>query len=196
MPLSNSFLFPRDISTLVFCFLKRSRHSWFTAGSDMSVKWGLQRPVSLGSCSHCLVSLCARLSLSILTDALGKVPVKFPQGLGWRPLLQGLYVYFFQGLGTCHWEGTTWTQVMPEVARPTQLCVTPGCLPLTLRSTPGSRLLQGGGLSGGSGVSSPVWGPVSLWAGGKVTLTDLRREGGWRQEGGGENRQPLLPSRL
>lgn len=144
MPLSNSFLYPRDISMLVFCFLKRSGHSWFTAGSDTSVKWGLWRPVSLGSCSHCLVSLCAQLSLSILIDALEKVPVKFPQGLGWRPLLQGLYVCFFQGLGPSHWEGTTWSQVMPEVARPTQLCFAPGCLPLTLRNTPGSGLLQGG----------------------------------------------------
>lgn len=31
---------------------------------------------------------------------------------------------------------------------------------------------------GGSGISSPIWGPVSLWAGGKVTLTDLVRGNG------------------
>lgn len=83
MPLSNSFLFPRDISTLVFYFLKQRGHSWFTAGSDTYVKWGLWRPVSLGSCSHCVVSLCAQLSLSVLIDALEKVPEKFPQSLGW-----------------------------------------------------------------------------------------------------------------
>ena len=82
------------------------------------------------------------------------------------PLLQGLYVYFFQELGTSHWEGTTWTQVMPEVAQPTQLCVTPGCLPLTLRSTPGSRLLQGGEPVRRLGSQLPRLGPsfpVDRW---------------------------------
>lgn len=73
---------------------------------------------------------------------------------------------------------------MPEVAQPTQLCITPGCLPLTLRSTPRSSLLQGGGLSGGSGISALVWGPVSLWAGGKVTLANL----GGRWKGSGDRR--------
>lgn len=83
---------------------------------------------------------------------------------------------------------------MAEVAWPTQLCITPGCLPLTFRHTPGSsQLVGGGGLLGGSGISSPIWGPVSLWAGGKVTLADLV----WGQrQGGGENRRPPAPSRL
>lgn len=98
------------------------------------------------------------------------------------PSSKGLYLCFSQTLPAG--RGPPRPRCTPEVPQPTQRHVAPGSLLLTChcrrgqrpRCPPRKQPPRGGGLWRGSGFSSLVWGPVSLWAGGEATLT--KRGGG------------------
>lgn len=109
------------------------------------------------------------------------------------PSSKGLYLCFSQTLPAA--RGPPRPRCTPEVPQPTQRQVAPGCLLLTCHCrrgqsprcphpSHGKQPPRGGGLWRGSGFSSLVWGPVSLWAGGDATLTKqgvgVGQLGGWR----------------
>ena len=118
-----------------FVSLNRAGTAGSLSGSDTSIRWGLCRPVYLGSCP-CHLVLCVP-GLSMLIDALEKVLVNVLQGLGWRaPPPGGFTSASSRGWALPTGRGPPRPRCTPEVLRPTQLRVAPGCLHLTCPCRP------------------------------------------------------------